>query len=599
MTAGVEQPSVGEKTENTFSLYALGLMTLLLLDVSGVSFGGVPLSMLVLAVLLLAAVIERQQSLKTPSWLQIAFLAAACLGLISLDRATLAGGLREVVQCAAAVGVAFVVFGTADSRERRSVTAMLALLCAGLSLYGAAARVLPLPLPFHTNDPQYPEVSHARYAFVLCLTFPFMVKMLLGLRWKLVLIPAACLLYALAGRNGALLVCGVIGAAILIILSERKRTLPALALIAGPILIGLALSGSTIWDAQRPAHPDGSRKRLFIEYQSLPLAVAAAPVAGHGLGGYRSVVKRYSAGFAQLYDNRIPPDTNSTYALMAVDAGLPAAALLIAMLAALAWAGMRHARTSTGTAAAAGAAATLLLAGLFTPLFSRNTDMLLGAITGFAAAGCCRPATLRGWALRLAPICAVGVACLLLAVRTPAPVAASDAGIDAGGDCDSLLIESSVRGSAATRYWVFEAERVSRGPEGGMRIEEANDASGNRVLAIPEGAGKGNGAAYYTCSGIPAGSYTIWVRAEWKDDCSNSIGCIIGNQQLTVEDGIFGRMHWVKSLMQVSLPGGTFDLRLQNLEDAVKIDQLLFVSDGSWSPPTSKPLPPWTPPAQQ
>jgi len=599
MTAGVEQPSVGEKTENTFSLYALGLMILLLLDVSGVSFGGVPLSMLVLAVLLLAAVIERQQSLKTPSWLQVAFLASVCLGLISLNRAAVAGGLREVAQCAAAVGVGFVVFGAADDRERRSVGALLALLCAGLALYGAAARLVPsLPLPFHTND-QYREVSHARYAFILCLTFPFMIKTLLGLRWKLALVPAASLLYALAGRNGALLVCGVVGAAVLIILGERKRMLPALALVAGPVLIGLAISGAAVWDAQRPLHPDGSTRRLFIEYQSLPRAVAAAPVAGHGLGGYKDVIKRYSAGFAQSYDNRIPPDTNSAYAVMAVDAGVPAAVLLIAMLAALAWAGIRDARTGSGTAAAAGAAATLLLAGLFTPLFSRNTDMLLGAITGFAAAGCCRPGTLRGWALRLAPICAVGVACLLLAVRTPAPVAASDAGIDAGGDCDSLLIESSVRGSAATRYWVFEAERVSRGPEGGMRIEGANDASGNRVLAIPEGAGKGNGAAYYTCSGIPAGSYTIWVRAEWKDDCSNSIGCIIGNQQLTVEDGIFGRMHWVKSLMQVSLPGGTFELRLQNLEDAVKIDQLLFVSDGSWSPPTSKPLPPWTPPAQQ
>lgn len=461
-----------DQGKSTSSTVAVLFPALLILDVSGASLAGVPVSLGILALLLLLLIVPGGRRLCPPSWLHVAFLAAFCLGLIPLERPHLSAGVRELVQCVAVLGLAWVLFASADAKERRPAVISLAILCPVLMVWGAAARFTGLSTPF----------SDARLALVVCVSFPFLISALLGHKWKLIAVAVAFALLVLGSRNGGLLLCGLLGGITCVLLEEKKYALRVLLAGALPAVIAGIIAGGSTWQTLAPRNADtGNLKRLFVEYEATPAAIAAAPMTGHGLGRYKDVILGHFVRFVDPDDNRIVADTNSTYSLLAVEAGLPAALLLIVLIAGTALRAVLRARENIEAAPAAGAAIALLFAGLFTTILTRNTGITAAFALGAATAVVPRPekASLLAWAARAGIVVAAAAACLavgLLPGRAEEP----------GGN-GLIIIDTAY--DDEPEYWVIEAERPVTAPDGTMTITAANDASGNAVLAIPQDAG--------------------------------------------------------------------------------------------------------------
>jgi len=537
------------------------LSAVLILGVSGASVFGVPLSVAALAIAAIVFLAARRSSLRPPSWLHMGFLAAFCLGLIPLSRELLAAGIREVVQCFAVFGVAFTLFASAGDGERRPAAITFATLSPLLMLWSLAGRFAGLAMP----------ISDARLSLLLALTFPFLLDVLLRFKRKALALGAAFVLFGIAARHGGLLLCGLVGGVVCVLLYEKKQAPLILPFAILSIALASVATGGSAWQSLSPRNSDtGNLKRLFVEYEATPRAVAAAPVTGHGLGRYKEAIQRYFVRFPDPGDDRIIPDTNSTFALMAVEAGLPAAVLFLALLTAAARGAVARARKEAEASAVAGAALALALSGVFTGVLTRNTGIASAFVLGVAGAVGPRPAALRGWVAKVAAVAAVAIVCLAAPRHHEEPR-------------PGLIILGPEADSAA-QYWLVEAEQPSAAPDGAMTIAPANDASGNKVLAIPPEAGKGKGSATYMLDNVPAGPCTVWVRARWVDGCSNSIGCILLGNQIVISDEIFGRWHWVASARRIDLPGGRLELRLQNLEDGVMIDQILLSRDRRFVP---------------
>ena len=555
------------------------LALLLLADISGVSLAGVPISMAVLVALLAVILLYRKDALRLPSWLQVAFLSAFCLGLIPLTRAQLSGGVREVAQCLAYFGIAWTLFSSVDHTQRRWLGMVLPAIGALAIAWGVLGRFADLSTP----------ISDARLGLILALSFPFLVDKLLALRQKYYALPAAGILILLASHNGGLLLCTLIAAAVVVIIRARRDAWQVLVVAAVPLAIGMILMGGSTWDTLVPRRADTANlKRLYLEYEALPKAVAAAPLAGHGLGRYKDVIHGYFLHFPERTDNRIVADTNSIYAVVAVNAGLPAALVLIALLGVVAAQAVAAAVRNNEASAEAGAAIALLFAGLFTTILTRNTGIVAACTLGLATAVLPRPtASFRTFRLRLAPFCVVCAICLAAAILGVAsrPVVEEDASApETVKTTGPLIMDGAAVGAVA--YWLIEAENPIAKPDGEMRITEANDASGNKVLSIPFGPEyKGKGSAAYKIDTIPAGSYVVWVRAQWTDGCSNSIGCTIGGKHAIITDEVFEeRWHWVASAEPFDVPAGPLELRLDNTESGIMIDQILLTPDKRYVP---------------
>ncbi len=118
------------------------------------------------------------------------------------------------------------------------------------------------------------------------------------------------------------------------------------------------------------------------------------------------------------------------------------------------------------------------------------------------------------------------------------------------------------------------------------------DASGNRVLAIPQGAGSPpdvGGRATFTFSVPSDGYYQLWCRVWWEDGCGNSLGMKIDDHaEFTFgQDGTYKTWHWVKApprLRQLNLEAGKHTLTMTNREDGVAIDQILLVKSKRYVP---------------
>jgi len=552
---------------------------------SGIRVGGVPVSMCLLAALAVALVASRCR-LHLPSWLHVALLASVCLGLLPLDRGSLAAGVREAVQFLAAFGVAWVLFasigavGGSDAgsgsisrswkegtSEPRVLAGLLAIVCLASMAWSAAGRLFDAPQP----------MSAARLALIAALSLPFLVAWLPARAGGIAAAAAMCA-FGAAVQDAGLLLCGIAGAAVTAVLGARgsRRLLAAagaLAAIAASVLLN-----PSAWDRFRLHHADTPYlARLMVEYEATPGAVAAAPITGHGLGRYKDAIKGYFLSDIAPDDTKIPADTNSTYALLAVEAGLPAALLLAFLLAHTAFRSVQAARqpgSEPSGAPVAGAAVALALGGLFTVLLTRHTGMLAACIAGMACSlhpAAARVHGMRAWIPRMGLTGAAAAACLLPpALRPPA-----------GAPSQLLLVDGPARQSVA--IWVYEAEHTLRPPGSPMCVTPANDASAHKALAIPLGAGKGTGAAAYRFPGLPDGDYAVWLRAWWTDGCSDSITCAVGEQTAVVSDGIHQRWHWVRPVRTFRLSSQT-ELRLVNREDGVMIDQILLTTDEDFRP---------------
>ena len=640
------------------------LLLMLVVDITGVAIGPGPFSVVVLAVLLGMFVVlpmtrraapawippsVQSRTLERPPWLHVAFLSVLCLGLLPLVREKLGDGVREVVQAAAVIGVGWVVFASANDDERTWLRRGLAAICAALLVYGTISRTLCIDLPLRAPSIKVVAgmvnlfssiltawnsvicviagmlpVSDARLGLIMVLTLPFLIDQLRGRRDKYILVPVAMILLLLGCRNGGLLLCGIAGGIVSIVFRERQEAWQMIVAAATPLCIVMIIMGSIPWRTLQPCHPcrtvpgasadqtgdrpavprEGAVKRLYLEYEALPGAVAAAPVFGHGLGQYKDVVRHYFVRFPDPADNKIVADTNSSYAVLAVEAGLPAALLLVVLLATIAGGAVRAAAKDREFAPMAGSAAALPFAALFTTIITRNTGMTVAC--SMALAAMCAQAVrrrvadesaspdhpispplrhpiLRTWAPRLAVFCIAAIGCVIgsrFVGGTSSAVTARDAGDESSAQ-SPLIIDAA--GTGHDQFILIEAEDTVSPPDGVMKICAANDSSGNSVLDIPLEAGKGKGAAAYRLT-APAGSYTIWLRAFWTDGCSNSIGCVIGEKEMIVSDERFKEWHWVSSPAQVELPGGPAELRLKNLEDGIMIDQILLTRDGRFVP---------------
>lgn len=126
-------------------------------------------------------------------------------------------------------------------------------------------------------------------------------------------------------------------------------------------------------------------------------------------------------------------------------------------------------------------------------------------------------------------------------------------------------------------------------------IKPVGGASGNAYLEVPLGAGKTPKVKAGTAKlvvEIPAdGAYSVWLRANWMGECSNTLLVQIDSQPpfLIGADSTYHAWHWVKYPISKVTPlptitKGTHTVTLIHREDGVRLDQLLLTSDPRYVP---------------
>ncbi|MFA7173190.1 MAG: hypothetical protein WC340_07210 [Kiritimatiellia bacterium] len=115
------------------------------------------------------------------------------------------------------------------------------------------------------------------------------------------------------------------------------------------------------------------------------------------------------------------------------------------------------------------------------------------------------------------------------------------------------------------------------------------------AISIPEGAGnppeRCEGAAEYTLELESKGAYTLWCRVWWADECGNSFTVKINDDPAILfgENATYKVWHWVKypvarTSAKINLKAGKNRLRIENREDGIMVDQILFSEDKRFVP---------------
>jgi hypothetical protein len=521
-------------------------IALLVVDMLGISVGPAPLSLVLLATIGVQVYFTRRDRVGGVNWLQVAILATAALGLCKLSGDMRGDGLREWIQLLAVFGACWWAVAALHNDERKLLTGILAGVGAMLLATGTTLPMTP-----------------ARLGLLLALTMPFLVHHILGRKYDWLMLTAAGAILGLQA-NGGLILAALAGISLAAISAKRRnvwvRFLGCFA-AAGVVFF----YNSNALETLTYHHPDGHPKRLLIEMEATGPAIQEAAITGHGLGRYKTVIHDYFQQFPDADDNTIVPDTNSTYAMLAVEAGpLAAATLLLGLL------GLAISAWRSGNRLGASAVVALIISGFFTTVITRNTGMTVGCVLGLATG--LRIAPIGQSLLRAGIIAVAGVACLALPRADSAKP-------------DAPEIRIIERGTAESAdFVVLEAEMPLLPPTGVMAISPANDASGNRALAVAAGKGKGTGIASYRFEGLKAVEYTVWIRALWEDGCGNSIGIVAGDRRMIVTDERFGRWHWLSASRRLTPQNGKLEFALHNLEDGIKIDQIVVTPDPSFEP---------------
>jgi hypothetical protein len=122
---------------------------------------------------------------------------------------------------------------------------------------------------------------------------------------------------------------------------------------------------------------------------------------------------------------------------------------------------------------------------------------------------------------------------------------------------------------------------------------EESGASQQAYLEVKQGSGNPpavtTGVARCEFTLPEDGTYLMWTRAAWHDECGNSVTIQIddGTPFTVGQDATYKAWHWVKSpprLPQLTLKSGAHVLRIENREDGIKIDQVLFTTDRRYVP---------------
>ncbi|MDD2599695.1 MAG: hypothetical protein PHO37_10760 [Kiritimatiellae bacterium] len=115
------------------------------------------------------------------------------------------------------------------------------------------------------------------------------------------------------------------------------------------------------------------------------------------------------------------------------------------------------------------------------------------------------------------------------------------------------------------------------------------------AISIPEGAGnppkRCEGAAEYSFELEKKGVYTLWCRVWWEDECGNSFTVKINDDPAILfgEDATYKVWHWVKypvarTSAKINLKAGKNTMRIENREDGIMVDQILFSEDQRFVP---------------
>ncbi len=520
-------------------------------------------------------------------------------------------GCRDVVQVVLYLGVTLLVAARFSSRDRCVFRAGLVVAFAlniviaswQLLAPGAAAGLLALlygaPWVVGGTGPTLAEEittglfpSHLLYAAFLALSFPFVLVTLR--RWGPRVFWAVGALTCLAAAQtvyhaGYIALLGIGGLLTVLRAPEPWRPKPAW---VAPLAIAVLLAaGSQHWlgPAEPPsawsflqpftdaAGQERAPKRLTIETAAALESIPRHPL-GWGPGTYRESIHkaRIECGLPRPTQNRVRRDSNSQYAVTAVESGLAAALCLLALIiGAFCRELVRPAAVDepAGVHAPATAAALAVLAGvgLFSVFLVRGLGPLAAVLLGSgwrerAAGDVALPA--RATARKLA------AQALFLGLATALPL-----GI--GRPAPPPVPEEDSSNAPAGVTFFLEAEDCERHHENFI-VHLANDAGANRVISIPLGSGKGVGEIVYKLNVPAAGTYKLWLRVYWEGGCANSVLCQLGSErEVTIADSIFKRWHWVDvgPGHRFDLPAGETEFRLKNAEDGVHIDQIAFLAD--------------------
>lgn len=117
--------------------------------------------------------------------------------------------------------------------------------------------------------------------------------------------------------------------------------------------------------------------------------------------------------------------------------------------------------------------------------------------------------------------------------------------------------------------------------------------------------GKGNppgmtdGDAQYTFDLNASGTYYLWCRVWWGDECGNSMTMTLndGHPFTFGQDATYKAWHWVKApprIKDLKMKSGRHTLKINNREDGIRVDQILLTSKRRFVPvgiEKSTPLP--------
>ena len=340
---------------------------------------------------------------------------------------------------------------------------------------------------------------------------------------------------------------------------------------------GEAVAGIGMHDA------DGTPRRWVQECVAAGRALRDAPFFGHGVDRFQETVSSglYRRELPRPAETKVERGMESGLLVHAVENGIPAAIMLLAVCC-MAFLRTRRKRANSETASVAGNAAAGLLflgaAAFFTPIDTRAAGPLFGVLLGLAI----RPYDDRGWPAPLAwfrHLLPQAVLCLVV-LGTTLVARRALAGRTAEGGRKHAL-----DGKALTV--VMEAEQGDA-LAADVRVETDPHASAGKFIDFPEGAMKqtptGSLVRYTFDMPRPAKVF-LWFRVRWEDGCGNSVavGLDGATPYLIGNDGTYRTWHWIRG-GEATLDVGSHTLVISRREDGIAVDQILLVTDKAYVP---------------
>jgi hypothetical protein len=544
-----------------------------------------PVSSIVLGIAFLLCVLaEFPVIVPTLALPQALFLAAVAIGLLGLPRIGAATGIKEMIQIAEMTLVASYLFErVARAGHKQIVARALGGLCLLLLLLGSTG------LRQHSLI----ALSAAKCAALVVVSTPFLFLMLRNstdkTRLAVVLVAGTCVGIGFQHGGMILLWCAVATLCSLRFDGVSTKWLVLCLLMTGLASLVPFAHPVNPWRALHPRYDAEHLSRPVIEAIAAAKAPRYFPLGG-GPGQYKRTInelKQYQSHVPHPNDRTIPRDGNNQYLLTAVESGVPAALMLLILLAGGAFL-PAFGRGSLAPPDFARSVAFLgaLLAGGFCVLLSRGSCIWMGALLGLANAARPLPSGLSRRARLALPVLAVGAALTTMFLFNRQQTAYGgvstanrwvrrrvfgETGLESLGLRVIPLRDDMEAEPVAGDVIHVEAETFASTSRPFTTVSD-NDASGHRALAIPQGKGKGEGATVYEVEIPSDGFYVLYARVYWQDGCSNSLLFETPADQRMLASDTFLRWHTLEARKPLLLRKGSAKIQICNVEDGVRLD---------------------------